>query len=306
MPFLQSDNNKDHKKINSTKNSLRTYLKLLFQKRLIKRASSFTSRKLYASMTVEAAFALPLFMFFIIQIMSAINMIGIQSRIEAALHQTGNEMAFSGYLYEKAAGILSVEGLSSALISNVYAESQVIKAAGKTCLDRSCIKNGAAGISFKNSSIMGSNDIIEIGVSYYVQPVVQILGFDGFKVYQRYYGRAWTGYDVSSTVSNMADNDPMVYITETGTVYHTNRNCTYLNPAITSVNADGLNDKRNLAGGKYYPCEKCGKNAVPEIVYITNQGSSYHTSVTCSGLKRTVYTVPLSEAGGRGRCSKCK
>ena len=40
-------------------------------------------------------------------------------------------------------------------------------------------------------------------------------------------------------------------------------------------------------------------------IYITSQGNRYHTQLNCSGLKRTIYTVPLSQTGGRGRCSKC-
>lgn len=309
MPFLRLHNenkNKEKNKIKSTVNSLRTHLDVLLLIGSIKRASSFTSRKLRASMTVEAAIALPLFIFFIIQIMSAINMIGVQSRLGAALHQTGNKMAFSGYVYEKAMGSIPIEGLASVALTEVYARNQVLDYAGKGYLNKSCIKNGADGIRFDGTSIMGSNDIIEICLSYYAEPLVTILGFDGFAMSQCYYGRAWTGYDVQSSVSNFSDNDPMVYVTETGTVYHTNRNCTYLNPSITSVSSDEIDSSRNQSGGKYSPCAICGKNAVLGTVYITNQGSSYHTSITCSGLKRTIYTIPLSQAGGRGRCSKCR
>lgn len=304
MPFLRSQNNKN--KIKSTVNSLRTHLDVLIQTRPIKRASPFTSRKLRASMTVEAAIALPLFMFFIIQVMSAINMIGVQSRLLAALHQTGNKMAFSGYLHGKEDGNVFIEGLASVALTEVYAKNQILDYAGREYLDKSCIKNGAGGISFIGSSVMGSNDVIEICLSYYAKPLFPILGFDGFYMSQCYYGRAWTGYDAKGGISDMDDNDPMVYVTETGTVYHTNRSCTYLNPSVTSVAADAVNDSRNQSGGKYYPCEICGGNIVTGTVYITSQGSSYHTSITCSGLKRTVYTIPLSQAGGRGKCSKCR
>lgn len=306
MPFLRFNNGNKNNKIKSTVNSLRTHLEVLFQIESIKRVSSFASRKLKASMTVEAAIVLPLFMFFIIQVISAINMIGIQSRLGAALHQTGNKMAFSGYIYEKTLNNTLVDGFASVALTEIYAKNQVLNYSGKEYLDKSCIKNGAGGISFDGTSIMGSNDIIEICLSYYVQPLFTVLGFDGFAMNQCYYGRAWTGYDVQSTVSNMEDNDPMVYVTETGTVYHTNRNCTYLNPSISSVSADEISGKRNQSGGKYYPCERCVKNYVSGTIYITNQGSSYHTSITCSGLKRTIYTIPLSQAGGRGKCSKCR
>lgn len=307
MPFLRLyiENNIKKNKIKSTVNSLRTHLNVLFQSMPIKRVSSFTSWKLRAAMTVEAAIALPVFMLFIMQIMSAVNMIGVQSRLAAALHQTGNKMAFSGYVHHKSDKNILIEGLASVALTGIYAKDQIIDYAGKEYLDKSCIKNGASGISFDTASIMGSNDVIEIGISYYAEPMFTILGFDGFTMSQCYYGRAWTGYDVQSGVSDFSDNDPMVYITETGTVYHTNRNCTYLNPSITSISSDKIDTYRNQSGGKYSACAICGRNKVLGTVYITNQGSSYHTSITCSGLKRTVYTIPLSQAGGRGKCSKC-
>lgn len=303
MPFLRLKNTN---KNNSTAYSLRTYLDVLHQMGSIKRVSPFTSRKLKASMTVEAAFALPMFLFFIVNLISVMNIIGVQSRFNAAIHQVGNKMAFYGYAYEKAVGNIVPEGIATVMLTQMYAREEIMDYVGITYLNQSCIKNGAAGISFGGTEIMERNDIVEICVNYKVLPLFTFLGFDGFDMSQRYYGRAWTGYDVESGLSDFTQDDPMVYVTETGTVYHTNRNCTYLNPSIVAVNAGSIADKRNQSGGKYYPCEICGSSNVQGTIYITTQGSSYHTAITCSGLKRTIYTIPLSQAGGRGRCSKCR
>lgn len=304
MPFLRLHHTKNQE--NSTTNSLRTHLKILHHGVPIKRVSSFISWKLSASVTVEAAFALPLFLFFMIQVMSAMDMIGIQSRFCAALHQTGNQMAFAGYVYGKAADDVLPGEIAMTALSQGYAGSQVLKSVGRDYLDKSCVKNGAAGISFQGTSIMQGNDIIEICLSYQLEPVFPITGFTGLAVNQRYYGRAWTGYDVETDISDFTEDDPMVYITETGTVYHTNRECTYLNLSVQAVGADAIVDFRNQSGGKYYACGICGKKNIGGTVYITAQGSSYHCMMTCSGLKRTIYTIPLSQTGGRRRCSKCR
>lgn len=303
MPFLRLHQSKNQEK--STTNSLRTHLDILHHDVSIERVSSFISRKLGASVTVEAAFALPLFLFFMVQVMSAINMIGIQSRFSAALHQTGNQMAFAGYAYGKAGDALPGE-IALTVLSESYAGSQVIKSVGRDYLNKSCIKNGAAGVSFQGTSIMRRNDMIEICLSYRLDPIFPITGFNGFAVEQCYYGRAWTGYDVENDISDFTEKDPMVYITETGTVYHTNRNCTYLNPSVQSIDAATIESARNQSGGKYYACELCGGKVVGETVYITDQGNSYHCMISCSGLKRTIYTIPLSQTGGRGQCSKCR
>lgn len=302
MPFLRLH---IRKRKNSTAISLRTHLKQLHQAEPIKRASSFTSWTFRASITVEAAFALPLFLFFMLHVMSAITMIETQSRLGAALHQTGNRMAFAGYVYEKTAGDAIPDGIASVALTEGYARNRIVSYAGKDYLEHSAIKNGAAGIFFTGTSIMGKKDIIEICLSYEIEPLFSVMSFDGFFVKQRYYGRAWTGYCVEDGISDMTQTDPMVYVTKTGTVYHTNRNCTYLNPSIESIAAEEITERRNQSGAKYYSCELCGGKEKSGVVYITEYGSSYHCDITCSGLKRTIYTIPLSQVGGRGRCSKC-
>lgn len=310
MPFLQSW---QHKLNKSTAHSLRAYLedrqdsytRLSFL-RLLKRASSIIfNRKRKGSMTLEASFVLPFFLFAVVNVLFAVNIIGTQSRINAALHQVGNKMAFAGYVYEHSGGDAMPDHLAGVALSELYARGQIIKYVSGHYLEQSCIVNGSEGISLAGSSVMGAGDIIDLKVSYQVKPFISVMGFNEFPMTQRYYGKAWTGYDVTRSVSDETKEDPMVYITKTGTVYHLDRNCVYLNPSIEFVDAATVGSRRNQSGGKYYPCELCGKSAGQGEVYITSQGNRYHTQLNCSGLKRTIYTVPLSQTGGRGRCTKC-
>lgn len=299
-----------HKLKNSTAHSLRAHLKTrqgsntcLFFIRLLKRASHIIFRS-KGSMTLEAAFALPLFLFAVINILFAVHIIGTQSRMYAAMHQVGNKMAFAGYVYENTAGSALPEQVSGVALTQLYAKGQIIKYAGSSYLEQSCIVGGAGGVSLAGSSVMEENDLIDLKVSYRVAPFSVLMGFDEFSMTQRYYGKAWTGYDVTQSAGDWSNEDPMVYITKTGTVYHINRNCVYLNPSVEAVSAEALDSRRNESGGRYYPCERCQAGTAGEV-YITSQGNRYHTKLNCSGLKRTIYTVPLSQTGGRGRCSKC-
>lgn len=308
MLFLRSRNLKNSK---STAHSLQAYLEahqgsqaFLSTLRLLKRASFITARK-RGSMTLEAAFALPFFLFAILNILFAVNIIGAQSRINAALHQVGNQMAFSGYAYEHTVGDALPESLASVALSEGYARGKVIEYVGRSYLDHSCVQKGAGGLSFAGSSVMEEGDIIDLKISYCVQPFVKLMGFDGFPVSQRYYGKAWTGYDKTGQTSDICGEDPMVYITKTGSVYHRSRGCTYLNPKVESVSAGTVSERRNASGAKYAPCGTCWPGVGSSEVYITNYGSSYHGLLNCPGLKRTIYTVPLSEVDGRRRCSKC-
>lgn len=308
MPFLQSK----HRKLKTTTaHSLRAYLEAdqgsqlhLNINRLLKRASFIFSRK-RGSMTLEAAFALPFFLFAVLNILFAVNIIGMQSRLQAAMHQVGNKMAFAGYSYENTVSGVLPESLVSVALSEGYARGQILEYVGRSYLEQSCVKGGSGGISFAGSSVMGTDDLIDLKVSYRVRPFVELLGFDGFWMSQRYYGRAWTGYDVTGSISDITQEDPMVYITETGEVYHLDRNCTYLNPSVEAVSAESVSGRRNTSGAKYTACGFCGGAGGGKEVYITSYGSSYHRQITCPGLKRTIYTVPLSEVGTRRRCSKC-
>lgn len=308
MPFLRSW---DITTTKSTAHSLRAYLEAHQGShihttilRLVKGVSFILSRK-RGSMTLEAAFALPFFLFAVLNILFAVNMIGTQSRINAAMHQVGNKLAFAGYAYENTVGDILPEGLSGVVVTEGYARGQIVEYVGRSYLENSCVKNGVGGLSFAGSSVMGADDVIDLQISYRVRPFVELLGFDGFSLSQRYYGRAWTGYDAAGSVSDGTEEDPMVYITRTGTVYHLDRNCTYLNPKIETVSAQSVSDRRNASGAKYAPCGSCGAGGGGGQVFITNYGSSYHKRLDCPGLKRTIYTVPLSEVGARGRCSKC-
>lgn len=308
MPFLGSWHCKHTK---STAHSLQTYLEArlgsephIFMIRLLKRVSFIFSRG-RGSMTLEAAFVLPFFLFAILNILFAVSIIGTQSRMNAALHQVGNKMAFAGYHYHAVAGESVPDGLAGIALTEGYARGQIVEYVGRPYLDQSCVKGGAGGISFAGSSVMGEGDIIDLRVSYQIRPFISLMGFDGFSVSQRYYGKAWTGYDAFGSASDFNEEDPMVFITETGTVYHLDRNCTYLNPKVESVSAEGAADRRNASGARYSPCGSCKASAAGKEVYITKYGDRFHSQLNCPGLKRTIYTVPLSEVGARGRCSKC-
>lgn len=260
-----------------------------------------------ASMAVEASLALPLFLFFLLNVLSSFDMLRLHGNLAAAMHQIGNQMAFSGYAYKAAAGDGAVfaEWADSLILSEGYARSRVVSILGKEYLDHSCLSSGSAGLHFMKSSVMEGNDVIELVASYHVKPFIKIMGFSDFPMENRYYGRAWTGYDVEGRQSDMSAEDPVVYVAENGTVYHLARNCSYLNPSVEAVPNAAVSGLRNESGGKYYDCERCKTSGYQAFVYITNQGNKVHGSLNCAGLKRTIYTVHLSEVGGKGKCSRC-
>ena len=118
--------------------------------------------------------------------------------------------------------------------------------------------------------------------------------------------RSWAGRDLSRNDGADPEEDSLVYVTEHGHVYHTDASCTHIDLSLHAADSGSLEDLRNSAGGRYHACEKCvGSGNVNATVYITDDGDRFHNSASCSGLKRTVHLVPLSEAGDLPLCSRC-
>ena len=117
----------------------------------------------------------------------------------------------------------------------------------------------------------------------------------------------WTGRDVSSWKNvDKTRNTEMVYVTETGSVYHKRADCSYLKLSIFQTSGTSVSSLRNNSGEKYHACEICSRNQKPSgTVYLTMEGNRYHNLETCSGLKRTIRLVCRDDVGHMSACSRC-
>lgn len=140
-----------------------------------------------------------------------------------------------------------------------------------------------------------------LNAEYQVKIPVPVFGIRPVKCRETMKIKAWSGYEKEG-LSDMGKDT--VYVTENGLVYHKDYHCSYLDLSIRMTHMGTVSDLRNESGGRYYPCEHCMKGNAGTI-YITNFGDRYHSSLSCSGLKRTIYAIPVSEAAGKGACSKC-
>lgn len=269
-----------------------------------KRASGRSPGRFYgASMTVEACFVLPFFLFAFLNIISIIELYRLQGNMSAAMHDTAKQMAVYGYEYKEIRGG-SAHGAESLGLTYLYAAGKVRAKLGNTYLDNAPLAGGASSICWLKSSVMKEDDCIDLVAEYRVTPPAAVVGWRDRIMYNRMRTRAWTGYDNVHGGGADGSEEEIVYITPDGTVYHRSRGCPYLRLSISAVNKEFLESQRNLDGDKYYSCEECGSPA-GNTVFITNYGNRYHTTLGCSKLKRTILAVPISETGGRGACSKC-
>lgn len=260
-------------------------------------------RGMRASMTVEACFVLPFFLFAFLNIISIQEIYRLQGNMSAAIHNTEKEMAVYGYGYKAISGGAAGTAESSCL-TYFYAANKVKNILGTDYLDSAPISGGAAAIRWIRSEVMKTDDCIDLVAEYRVKPAIALIGYNEFGMYNRLRTRAWTGYDNAKACQSGNDTEELVYITPSGTVYHRSRGCSFLKLSIAAVSLEFLEKERNSSGAIYYPCEECGGGST-NTVYITNHGNRYHTSLGCSKLKRTIQAVPISQTGGRSACSKC-
>ncbi len=157
------------------------------------------------------------------------------------------------------------------------------------------------------SSVSDDEIWIDISEPQSFKPFYLPAGADLNTVICRGRVRAWTGRSEGSAQDSEQQGGTYVYVTENMSVYHTDSGCTYINLSIQCVSSGDVSGLRNSDGEKYKPCEKCmSEGQDPAHVYITETGNRYHSSTSCSGLKRTVKMVDISEVGGLKECSRCE
>lgn len=285
---------------------------------------------LSASSTVEASIVMPLFIYAVLTFIYLIQIVGLQINMQQALYNECRKMAKYAYACDKIKGEIDKDkienigfkdgdnrensDISELLVNGInmgVAEAMLISELGTDYIKKSHIVGGTAGISLLKSEFMKNDNMIDIVVTYAVKNPFDLFGIGIMTFTQRARSSAWIGdlYNNQESSEN-AQSEPdakgvLVYITKNGSVYHTDRNCRYLNVTVHSVPTDQIGLVRNKSGGRYYACEKCESKIVGNELYVTDYGECYHTSKNCSSIVRNILKVPLAEIGGKRKCSKC-
>ena len=248
-------------------------------------------QKARGSLTIEASLVIPLFLFAMFLILSVINLLRFHLNLQEAVHQETKKLAMTAY--------------DTWDCSEGSVRSAVLSRLNKGLMSKAPVKGGSAEIDF-SGSILDNREVIEINASYEAQ-----LPYDFFHLFEhRFCARCvmhtYIGYEkgLVERTAERKEEEEYVYVTETGTVYHRDRECSYLRLSVRETDLESLKNLRNSSGHKYYACETCGQSA-GNRVYITDDGTCYHSSLKCSGLKRTVFSIPLSDAKGKRACSRC-
>ena len=268
------------------------------------------------SMTVEAAFVVPLSFFAVLVFLNLFLFLEVQMRIQTELADMSRELMSVGTVLagegddaEDENGIINAASILRSLGAEAYLRFRMDeKTGGSSWLSH--IKKGASGFSFAGSSLYENGAEIRIRISYSYVFDNGLFGIGAVPVTQQVVARGFSG--VGRTKDGNPDEDgedekKVVYVAENGTVYHRISDCTYLKPRIERIGKEEVSARRNASGAKYYACEVCGAETSGSSVYITRYGTRYHTTISCRELLRTFTEMTEEEALAKGlhACSKC-
>ncbi len=246
------------------------------------------SGPLRASFTLEAALVIPMFTLFAVSVLFLFRVLQLQQDVEAALEYAAVESAIQAH------GMEEDSGAGTLMRAQVLFRRQLKERNAHTDYV------GTGGFSFALSDTEGS--YVDLCVTYRIRNPIGFWGLPGYSMNQRARCHKWIG-----NTETGSKEERYAYKTEEGSVYHLYSDCAYLDLSIRAVAAGAVGQMRNTSGGIYQPCERCGSHTEDrQLYYVTDYGSAYHCSLSCSGLKRTVYILPLSELEGYPLCSKCK
>lgn len=261
------------------------------------RASFLTSFS-RASLTVEAAFELPVFFLVIVIVLQFAAVLRYSASFQDDMTQCAEEMAVAAYKEEYG----DASSIIRAALSDAYAHSRV--------LSDNPGRNQIRNAQFLGSSYMKEDDRIRLVLSYQVKPKFSLIKIPWTFFIQKAVVRGWTGRSGSTVSGGEAikeDPHQRVYITDHGHVFHTDPDCKHLKLTIRETNREHLKAERNSSGSRYKPCAYCishGKSTGP--VYITPYGECFHTCLDCPGLTRTTHEIERGECMDMCECEDCQ
>lgn len=273
--------------------ALQTQVVIDRQKR--KRASCFASCD--GSATVETVLVFPIFLCAICMLIVAGQLMLTEARIQYAVSKTADIFAAQKAVRQigeqqnkqKTDSLVGV----SVIFASVYADEK---------MDKNCIQGGRAGIVVRGMTSPEEEEIVRVQANYRLKVDVPFFRPIYFRKSATVQQRIFSGYTEKRGRQNPEkENSGLVYVTDHGQVYHTSLSCSHI---CLKISGGGI--RKIIEGGKYKACEKCiQKGKIPGNLYITKYGNKYHSSLGCSGLKRTVKVVRKEEAKGMRPCSRC-
>lgn len=265
-------------------------------------------------MTVEAAFAFPVFFFAVMYLIQMFLVVRAEVIVaEAAITSAGKAAVYS-YAAERLA---EGEGAEAETLLSLF-EPQIVRDAAMTSVfyahcDKEALEQAHVGQGLGGIWVDTEDDGEKTrAVIRYRVKLPNVLNAEKARYYtMRIVYRNWTGEgSIGAGAGHGTAEDTgekTVYMTEHGNVYHEKRTCSHIKIDTVAVSGNAVEKLRNDSGAKYYACEFCSPVlSGATTVYITEYGIRYHGVSSCSAIKRNVKEYRWEEVKDRYRaCNRC-
>ncbi len=293
----------------------------------------------HGSLTIEAALGLPLLIFFMMVLFTPIHVMNEQRRLQNAMESAAKDIAIRAYIEGLSEEMVSDGELKKDLVDSLFMGWEMLELISiAQRLELGHLKDVRIGDNY----ILGTGDPVsdtgtgasteatsdvdaEAGSSgelvffefeYEIKWPIELFTLGAYELSSVVNRRKWVGseggrgrdkfgeglkedgYDIDD------EGDPIVYVGKTGTRYHVDKHCHYIDNVMTAVAGEDIDELRNSSGSRYHACPSC--DASPEgTVYIFESGTSYHSSEDCKAVGSYARICKLSEVEHLGACSYC-
>lgn len=296
---------------------------LIYRKRQEKRVLPFTSNSYPASLTIEAAFSLSLFLLMSSAILQPLLWLDRQRKVQSAAEVFCGELSQYAYIEKFLAGDQEIceelekgdhtqgaESLNTGFLrdgsfSEAAANLWLLGKIRETDINMASVRIKKAEVPDDAANICFELEYTE-KVPFFPVPSGKIIMRAAVK------RRSWIGLNGKlkengeNGENSGASEGEMVYVGANMGRYHWFRDCHYISNQYKSIPVNRAGSERNSFGKKYTACSSCARkgNSSGEV-YITLSGEHYHTTPDCKAMISYVRLVPLKEVEYLGACSYC-
>lgn len=277
---------------------------------------SFLSLGLKASLTVEAAIVLPLFIFMMLILLFPLKLMEEERRLQNTAENIGRQLAAAEYVRTVGDDFLKDKGNIGEMLSGSADVIEKGAALGSILAEAYSADTIASPVIGSGTAVFSDaegNDptMFRVELDYRLKLPFSTYSIPAVKKSMTVNRRAWTGSDggrgrsrYGGDGSDAEDEDRLVYLGKTSTVYHDDPNCHYLSNVMKSADASSIGNLRNESGGKYHACPSCKPGKTGTVYYFAN-GTAYHSSEHCKAITSYSRAVRLSEVKNMRSCSYC-
>ena len=253
-----------------------------------------------ASMTAEAAIALPLAIFFFLALLQPVSWLDRQRKVQTCTERIGEEISQYGLLMDT-----DPEEENSGLPAFCTDAAAALWIRGR-------VGQYADHVLVKQAEVYGENGDITFEVEYRedVPFYGRILGKQQRNAAVK--RRTWIGLrgklrgNGTGLEMDRDSDEEIVYVGAGMGRYHLFRDCHYISNAYEAVSLNQAAKMTNQFGERYRPCSRCADSGHGDrTVYVTAGGGHYHFNRACSSMVSYVRTVELEDVGHLGVCSYC-